>query len=71
MPVFLRRTPIEASPEALFAWHERPGAFARLNPPFDPVEVVSREGSGLAAVVGFRNAAHVASVASAASSSIR
>lgn len=48
MPVFLRRTPIDAPPEALFAWHERPGAFARLNPPFDPVEVVSREGNGLA-----------------------
>lgn len=29
---------------ALFAWHERPGAFERLNPPWDPVRVVARRG---------------------------
>ncbi len=28
----------------LFAWHERPGCFERLNPPFDPVEVEERVG---------------------------
>jgi uncharacterized protein (TIGR01777 family) len=30
--------------EDLFAWHERPGAFLRLNPPFEPVELVSHSG---------------------------
>jgi uncharacterized protein (TIGR01777 family) len=29
------------SQEDVFAWHERPGAFARLNPPWRPVSVVS------------------------------
>lgn len=36
---FTKRSTIATSPEALFAWHERPGAFARLNPPFEPVTV--------------------------------
>ncbi len=27
-----------------FAWHERPGAFERLNPPWDPVEVLTASG---------------------------
>ena len=27
----------------LFAWHERPGAFERLNPPWDPVRVISSD----------------------------
>nr|MCU0623172.1 NAD-dependent epimerase/dehydratase family protein [Gemmatimonadaceae bacterium] len=44
MPVFSRqhRMPVPAS--ELFAWHERPGAFERLNPPWDPVRVVARSG---------------------------
>ena len=29
--------------EELFAWHERPGAFERLCPPWAPVEIVSRD----------------------------
>jgi hypothetical protein len=33
------------SAQELFAWHERPGAFERLMPPWDRIEVVSREGS--------------------------
>ncbi len=32
------------SAEEAFAWHERPGAFDRLTPPFDPVEVLERSG---------------------------
>jgi uncharacterized protein (TIGR01777 family) len=28
----------------VFRWHARPGAFERLNPPWDPAEVVSRSG---------------------------
>ncbi|MCB9684724.1 MAG: TIGR01777 family protein [Alphaproteobacteria bacterium] len=35
------------SVEELFDWHARPGAFERLNPPWDPVRVLSRSGEGL------------------------
>ncbi len=31
--------------EAVFAWHERPGAFARLVPPWQPVRLVEEAGS--------------------------
>lgn len=33
-----------APADALFAWHERPGALERLTPPWSPVEVLAREG---------------------------
>ena len=32
----------QVSPQALFAWHERPGAFQRLCPPWDPVTVLHK-----------------------------
>lgn len=38
------RTPMPASAEALFAWHERPGAFQRLTPPWAPVALERFEG---------------------------
>jgi uncharacterized protein len=38
------RTPMPASAEELFAWHERPGAFDRLNPAWMPAEVRARSG---------------------------
>lgn len=41
---FSWRTVMPVSADALYAWHARPGAFERLNPPFDPVEVVERQG---------------------------
>jgi uncharacterized protein len=34
--------PVDAA--ELLAWHARPGAFERLNPPWDPVEVMWRQG---------------------------
>ncbi len=34
-----------ASAAEAFAWHERPGAFQRLNPPWDPVRVLQRDPS--------------------------
>lgn len=40
MSEFRRRSRIEVPAERLFAWHEAPGAFERLNPPWDPVQVV-------------------------------
>ena len=38
------RTPMPVSAEALFAWHERPGAFERLTPGFMPARVIERSG---------------------------
>ncbi|MBX7101088.1 MAG: TIGR01777 family oxidoreductase [Myxococcaceae bacterium] len=42
MGSFSKRTEFDAPVEALWRFHERPGAFERLNPPFDPVELVER-----------------------------
>lgn len=42
MPVFEARSPIDASPEELYAWHTRPGAFERLVPPWETIRVVER-----------------------------
>ncbi|MBD3675537.1 MAG: TIGR01777 family protein [Planctomycetaceae bacterium] len=41
---FEKSSLIPASAEELFHWHERPGAFNRLTPPWEPVELVSHEG---------------------------
>jgi uncharacterized protein len=38
------KSPMPASARAVFDWHTRPGAFERLAPPFDRVEVVKRSG---------------------------
>lgn len=38
------RSEMPVSAAALFAWHERPGAFERLTPGFMPARVVSRSG---------------------------
>ena len=44
---YLARSPMPVSARALFDWHARPGAFERLNPPFDPAQILERSG-GLA-----------------------
>ncbi|MEO0649232.1 MAG: TIGR01777 family oxidoreductase [Planctomycetota bacterium] len=44
---FEPRVELPASDEEAFAWHDRPGAFERLTPPFEPAEVVAREGQGI------------------------
>lgn len=41
---FRRTARAHVSVEELFAWHERPGAFKRLSPPWDVPEVVSQTG---------------------------
>jgi uncharacterized protein len=41
---FQRRTRIEASAEAVFAWHAGPGALVRLTPPWERVVVEERLG---------------------------
>ncbi len=40
--VVTRRTVMGCSPEALWAWHAAPGAFRRLAPPWEAVEIVGR-----------------------------
>ncbi len=44
MKIFEKRTVMPVPAGVLFAWHERDGAFERLNPPFAPVELVERSG---------------------------
>ncbi len=44
MPSFVLRSPMPVSSQALFDWHTQPSAFERLNPPFDPVQILSRSG---------------------------
>ncbi|MGF1469889.1 MAG: TIGR01777 family oxidoreductase [Sandaracinaceae bacterium] len=42
---FEARTEVRASADEVFAFHERPGAFERLTPPYEPVRVLRREGT--------------------------
>ena len=42
--VFVRRVRIPAPAAEVFRWHLRPGAFERLAPPWEPLEVVERTG---------------------------
>ena len=44
MPYFRHRSHFPFSPEKLFAWHLRPGAFERLLPPWVRVRVLEKEG---------------------------
>ena len=44
---FKQTSLLPASQTEAFNWHTRPGAFERLEPPWDPVEVVSRSGDGI------------------------
>jgi uncharacterized protein len=41
---FVRRSRIDASADETYAWHERPGAFERLTPPWERVKVIERSG---------------------------
>ena len=42
--VLERASRVPCSADAAFAWHERPGAFERLTPPWEHAEVVERTG---------------------------
>ncbi|MCA9553926.1 MAG: TIGR01777 family oxidoreductase [Myxococcales bacterium] len=48
MARFVRRTALPHTPEALYAWHLRPGAFERLTPPWERVRVRDRPPAGIA-----------------------
>ena len=41
---FNKRSRIAASVEAVFRWHTLPGAFAKLSPPWEPVELIEQTG---------------------------
>ncbi len=43
-PVVERSTRLPFSAESVFAWHERPGAFERLTPPWEHAEVLAHTG---------------------------
>ena len=45
MPRFIRSSKLPVSVDEAFAWHERPGAFERLSPPFLPGRVERSDGS--------------------------
>lgn len=47
MPMFEYVSRLAASPAEVFKWHMRPGAFERLSPPWESVQVVDRQGSAL------------------------
>ena len=42
-----RRTPIATTAGALWRWHAAPGAFERLRPPWEQVEILARSGDAL------------------------
>lgn len=44
MAEFVKKTRIHRSADEVFAWHERPGAFLRLSPPWSKVSHESQEG---------------------------
>jgi uncharacterized protein (TIGR01777 family) len=45
MPVFERKSVVEAPVENLFAWHSGPYAFERLVPPWENVQVLEKKGT--------------------------
>ena len=42
--LFLKRTRIPASAEAVYAWHTEPGALERLTPPWERAQVIEPTG---------------------------
>lgn len=42
---FTKSVELPVSVETAFAWHARPGAFHRLTPPWEPVEVIDKQGT--------------------------
>jgi len=45
--VFEARSQMPVEAGSVFAWHAREGAFQRLTPPWEPVEVVEHQGDGI------------------------
>ena len=40
---FEKEIEIETDVQKLFGWHEKPGAFERLTPTWDPIKIIKRE----------------------------
>ncbi len=40
MPTFEYRSGVEVTPDVVYEWHAQPGAFERLIPPWEPVQVI-------------------------------
>lgn len=51
MPRFVKSVLIDAPVDKVFRFHERPEALALLSPPFPPVRLIARTGSGVEAGV--------------------
>jgi uncharacterized protein (TIGR01777 family) len=45
MTTYFTSSRLPVSAEAAFAWHERPGAFERLTPPWERVQMLHRDGT--------------------------
>lgn len=57
MPIYTHQIELEAPPEEVFRWHGRPGAFARLTPPWESIRVRERTGGlevGARVVLGIK-----------------
>lgn len=44
MAIYEKRSILDVDPATLFAWHTRPGAFERLSPPWERLQVLARYG---------------------------
>ena len=44
MPIYEKRSILDVDAATLFAWHTRPGAFERLSPPWERLQVLARYG---------------------------
>ena len=45
MPTFTARSPMPAPAEEVYAWHARPGAFPRLQPPWERFDTAPQQGT--------------------------
>ena len=45
--LYKKRTKINAPVQTVFAWHSIDGAISRLTPPWTPLKLISRSGSGI------------------------
>lgn len=45
--IYVKRTKINVPVEMLFSWHERNGAISRLTPPWAPLKLIERQGTGI------------------------
>lgn len=44
---FIRSCQLENTAQEVFEWHKRPGAFERLQPPWEEIAILSKDGKGI------------------------